>query len=203
MSQVGAVRQSGAGGGPEVSVAGKGFDLVWQMNALAFWKAVIVDREDLLERLVGLLDACEIRYCVIGGQAVNAYAEPVVSLDLDLVVAVDQIDEVALLLSNTFEVKRFPHSLNVSSPGSDLRVQIQMDARYASFPSRASRREILGLMLPVADIQDVLQGKVWAAGDPDRRRSKRQKDLADISRLLEACPALRDAVPGDILRRLF
>jgi hypothetical protein len=32
------------------------------------------------------------RYCVIGGQAVNAYAEPVVSLDLDLALAPGEIE---------------------------------------------------------------------------------------------------------------
>lgn len=44
---------------------------------------------------------------------------------------------------------------------------------------------------------------VWAAMDPARRPSKRQKDLADIARLLEAYPALRDAVPPEILARLL
>jgi hypothetical protein len=44
---------------------------------------------------------------------------------------------------------------------------------------------------------------VWAAQDPTRRPSKRQKDLADISRLLEAHPELRARVPADVLARLF
>ena len=39
---------------------------------------------DLLERTLQILEEAGARYCVIGGQAVNAYAEPVVSLDLDL-----------------------------------------------------------------------------------------------------------------------
>lgn len=62
---------------------------------------------------------------------------------------------------------------------------------------------MLGLKLPVARLEDVLQGKVWAAQDPDRRPSKRQKDLADISRLIEAYPALRSRVPDDVLSRLI
>jgi hypothetical protein len=33
---------------------------------------------------------------VIGGQAVNAYAEPVVTLDLDLAIAIEQIPQVEL-----------------------------------------------------------------------------------------------------------
>jgi hypothetical protein len=66
----------------------------------------------------------------------------------------------------------------------------------------ASAREVLGIMLPVARLEDVLQGKIWAALDPTRRRSKRQKDLADIARLLEAHPGLQDRVPVEILARL-
>ena len=54
----------------------------------------------------------------------------------------------------------------------------------------------------MAKLEDVLQGKVWAARDP-ARPSKRQKDLADISRLLEAYPELRSRVPEDILSRLI
>ena len=46
-------------------------------------------------------------------------------------------------------------------------------------------------------------GKVWAASDPSRRASKRQKDLADIARLLEGHPELRELVPQAILQRLI
>ena len=107
------------------------------------------------------------------------------------------------LLGKHFRVERFPHSVNVSLSGSDLRVQLQTDPRYGAFVEGASQRDVLGLKLPVARLEDVLQGKVWAAGDPARRPSKRQKDLADISRLLEAHPELRSRVPDDILSRLI
>ncbi len=161
-----------------------------------------MDRANLLERLMTLFDEHGIDYCVIGGQAVNAYVEPLVSLDLDVVIAAEQLEEVEALLSASFSVKRFPHSLNVSAAGSDLRVQIQTDARYADFPARAVRRETLGWPLKVAALEDVLQGKIWAAQDPERRGSKRQKDLADIARLIEAYPQLRAQVPEEVLRRL-
>jgi hypothetical protein len=173
------------------------------MRALEFWKTVIMDQSNLLERLIAVLEGRGIQYCVIGGQAVNAYVEPLVSLDLDLAVAIEQIQEVESILAGEFVVTRFPHSLNVSLPGSGLRVQIQTDPRYAEFVPRAEPRQILGLRLPVASLEDVLQGKVWAAQDPDRRGSKRQKDLADIARLLEAHPHLRNQVPEEIRARLL
>jgi len=151
--------------------------------------------------LIALLDDHKIRYCVIGGQGVNAYAEPLVSLDLDLVVAVDQMGEVERLLAGQFRVERFPHRLNVSAAGSQLRVQIQTDPRYFEFPNRASTRDVLGMTLPVAAVEDILDGKVWAALSEDRRPSKRRKDLLDIERLLEAHPELRGRVPAEVLDR--
>jgi hypothetical protein len=172
------------------------------MKAFAFWKRVTVDEANLLDRLVSLLREEAVSYCVIGGQAVNAYVEPVVSLDLDLVVAVEELAHVETLLEERFRVERFPHSLNVSAAGSDLRVQIQLDPRYGTFVERASVRDVLGVQLPVARVEDVLQGKIWAAMDPTRRGSRRQKDLADIARLLERHPDLRAAVPAAILNRL-
>ena len=139
---------------------------------------------------------------VVDGQAVNAYVEPVVSLDLDLAVAVGELERLESLLRQHFRIDRFPHSLNVSLVGSDLRVQIQLDPRYDEFVGRASVRDVLGLALPVAAMEDVLQGKIWAAEDESRRPSKRQKDLADIARILERDPQLRSRVPATVLDRL-
>jgi hypothetical protein len=173
------------------------------MQALTFWKTVTMDHSNLLENLIELLNKHDVRFCVIGGQAVNAYVEPLVSLDLDLVVAVDQIEKVESLFEKHFLLKRFPHSLNVTIPDSDVRVQIQTDERYGEFVQRASVRSVLGMELPVAGVEDVLQGKIWAAMDSERRGSKRQKDLADIARILENYPQLRSLVPQEILERLL
>ena len=173
------------------------------MRALTFWKTVTMDYSDLLEKLIATLSAHDIRYCVIGGQAVNAYVDPVVSLDLDLVVALEQIEQVEAVLAQAFTVKRFPHSINVSLPDSDLRVQIQTDARYFDFVERASAQEVLGLTLPVASVDDLLRGKIWAFQDPSRRASKRQKDLADISRLVETYPEKVEELPADVRDRLL
>jgi hypothetical protein len=173
------------------------------MRASTFWKTVTADRTDFLERVISLLPEHGIRYCVIGGQAVNAYAEPLVSLDLDLVIAMDHLPRIESVLRQEFHVEQFPHSLNVSDPGSDLRIQIQTDSRYAAFVDRAVVGDVLGHRLPVACVKDVVQGKVWAVTDAARRPSKRQKDLADIARLLEVYPSLREQVPPEVLSRLM
>jgi len=138
---------------------------------------------------------------VIGGQAVNAYVDPLVSLDLDVAVATAQLPVLETALRE-FSLRKLPHSLNVSLAGSDLRIQIQTDPRYGDFVARRTRKDVLGHSLFVANLEDVLQGKIWAAGDDSRLPSKRQKDLADIARLLEAHPELRRQVPAAILERL-
>ena len=173
------------------------------MDALTFWKTVTMDQADLLERVIALLTDNGIRFCIIRGQAVNAYVEPLVSLDLDMVVAVDQVAQAEALLASEFVVRPFPHSLNVALPGSDLRIQIQTDPRYGDFVTRAAPQRVLGLTLPVASVEDVMRGKVWAAQGPTRRPSKRQEDLADIAGLLETFPELEPLVPSEIRSRLL
>jgi hypothetical protein len=173
------------------------------MRARDYWKAVTVDRVDFLDQFVAVLRDASARYCVVGGQAVNAYVDPVVSLDLDLVVALADLRRLESASSQRFQIERFPHSPNLSMPGSDLRVQLQTDPRYDVFIERSSPRDILGMSFPVARVEDVLQGKIWAVSDETRRGSKRQKDLADIARVLETFPHLRDAVPVEIQRRLL
>lgn len=162
-----------------------------------------MDQTGMLETVLAFLSANGVRYCAIGGVAVNAYVEPVVTLDLDLVLAAPDLSRIEPLLGSAFKVERFEHSVNLAKAGSDLRVQLQTDPRYAAFVDRAVLATVLGIELPVARVEDVLQGKVWAALDPTRRASKRQKDLADIARLLESRPGLRVAVPPEILERLI
>ncbi len=161
-----------------------------------------MDDTNLLEKLIALLDENGIQYCAIGGQAVNAYVEPLVSLDLDLAVAFHQLDLVEGLLNKNFNLTRYPHSLNITQPGSDLRIQIQTDARYAEFVNNAIPREVLGRQMPVARLEDVLQGKIWAVQDPEWRGSKRLKDLADIARIIEKNPNSRTQVPEPIQAQL-
>ena len=146
---------------------------------------------DILQLLLDILQATSSPYCVIGGLAVNAYVEPVVSLDLDLVVIARDIEKICRIASEKgLKVERFEHSINLSCSKSDLRIQLQTDARFQEFISRSSPRNVLGYKLNVASLEDMLKGKIWAYLDESRRKSKRQKDLADISRLVEGYPAL-------------
>ncbi len=164
----------------------------------AFLNTVAQSQEDILEVFLDILSQNDVKYCAIGGLAVNAYAEPVVSLDLDVVVAADKVDDLIILLQSYFTVTINPHSINISSDKSDLRIQVQTDPRYQDFISRAAKKKVLGYEMQVAAIEDVLQGKVWAYLDDTRRASKRQKDLADIFRLVEVEPELKTKLPEEI-----
>jgi hypothetical protein len=53
--------------------------------------------------------------------------------------------------------------------------------------------------LPIAALDDLLQAKIWAASDPQRRPIERKKDLLDIARLAEKFPDLRSKVPPEFL----
>ncbi|MBM4176427.1 MAG: hypothetical protein FJ213_09695 [Ignavibacteria bacterium] len=168
------------------------------MTEKAFFNNVLQDKEDILGKFIQILDKHQIDYCVIGGLAVNAYVEPVVSLDLDIVLAVELLDKFLAEAKRSFEIEDFSHSYNLSTKDSDLRIQIQKDGRCQPFISRAKVNSVLGYKLKVACIEDVLQGKIWAYSDTEKRKSKRQKDLADILRLVESNPELIKLLPEKI-----
>jgi len=169
------------------------------MTGKTFLNRVANGQTDVIALLLRLLEQTRAEYCVIGGLAVNAYAEPVVSLDLDIVIVANRVQALCEAASSKgFKIEQFEHSINLSVPGSDLRIQIQTDPRYQEFVPRAVQRNVLGYTMAVAALDDVLRGKVWAYRDEQRRQSKRQKDLADILRVVETHPELRDRLPPEI-----
>ncbi len=118
------------------------------MGALAFWKAVVQDQSNFLERVTSLLRDGGFDYCVIGGVGVNAYAAPVLTEDLDIILAVDQLPAARMLLERELRVAEFEHTLNVYDPGSKLQVQIQKDPRLTELIARAETHAVLDLERP-------------------------------------------------------
>jgi len=173
------------------------------MTGKKFMNAVAKGKVDILQIFLDILKRTQTAYCIVDGLAVNAYVEPVVSLDLDVVIELKDIDKVSKeVVKKGLKVERFEHGVNLTSFKSDLRIQIQSDSRYQEFLSRASLKEVLGYKMNVASVEDVLQGKVWAYLDKERRMSKRQKDLADILRLIEEYPSLEHLIPSVIIENL-
>ncbi len=173
------------------------------MTKKEFMNSICNGKEDIVQQVIELLNSIEADYCVIGGLAVNAYVDPVVSLDLDIVVVMDLIDKFIKEAEKKFKIEKFPHSINISSSKSDLRIQIQTDKRYQPFIQKASTKDVMGYNMKIASLEDILKGKVWAYSDEQRRKSKRQKDLADIYRIIETYPELKDLLPEEIKNKEF
>src|SRR5229473_3806209 len=98
-----------------------------------------------------------------------------------------------------FQLSRFQHSVNATGPASDLSIQFTIDERYQGFLARAVPSEIFGTKVPVACLEDLVNGKVWAWSDARRHASKRKKDELDILRLAEAFPEIPPLCPASIL----
>jgi hypothetical protein len=92
--------------------------------------------------------------------------------------------------------------LNARKAAGKLNVQFTQDPRYQDFLARAQRREVLGQTVPVADLKDIVQGKVWAWSDGQRRLSKRKKDELDLIRIAESHPEMCAAMPREIVAQL-
>jgi hypothetical protein len=160
-------------------------------------------KADIIQVFLDILSKTGSRYCIIGGLAVNAYVEPVVSLDLDIVAAVEDLAAICEeSKKHGMKIEQFEHSVYITSPASDLRIQLQQDPRYQEFIARATDKDVLGYPMKVAKLENVLQGKVWAYMDTSRRKSKRQKDLADILRIIGKFPQLQESLPQSLKEEL-
>lgn len=154
-------------------------------------------------RLVDCLERADVAWCAIGGVAVNHWAEqPMVTQDVDFVVAAEAVERTVSLLEEAgFRCERFDWSINFKGR-SAVSFQLSTEDFYRDFPSRAVPADVHGILLRVACLEDTLKGKMKAWSDPERRQSKRLKDLADIARLVEAHPHLWDMLTGDLKRQV-
>jgi len=158
---------------------------------------------DDVMRLVESLERSDAAWCVIGGVAVNHWAdEPMVTQDVDLVVAAADVERaVAALDNHGFQSQRFDWSINFKGR-SRVSVQLSAEACYQDFPSRSVPADVHGILMRVASLEDTLDGKLRAWADPSRRQSKRIKDLGDIARLVESHPSLWDKLPEELKRQI-
>ncbi|MEW5947194.1 MAG: hypothetical protein AB1742_13440 [bacterium] len=167
------------------------------MNAREFYNRINKSEKDIIAEFINFLDGNEIDYCVIGGIGINAYCEPLITLDFDCVVFMESAsDTVKILRKNkTFKVKKHPHTIEIRSEYSDLKIHVQSDKRYQPFLKRAKYRNVLGYNLKVAAKEDILRGKIREYSDPERNELKREKDLLDIKRLIAKYPRLKKLIP--------
>ena len=173
------------------------------MTAKRFYDWQTAGGTDDVMRLVDCLERADISWCALGGVAVNHWAaEPMVTQDVDFVVASDDIERtIALLEEAGFRSERFEWSVNFKGQ-SKVTIQLSTEEFYREFPSRSVPADVHGILLRVASLEDALRGKMRAWSDPTRRQSKRIKDLADIARLVEAHPGLWELLTDELKQRL-
>ena len=153
--------------------------------------------------LVETLERLEIPWCMIGGLAVNHWAkEPMATADVDIVVATDRVEDAVRELEEAgFKAERFEWSINLKGR-SKVSVQISTESFYRDYPARAVPADVHGILMRVASLEATLRGKIKAWREPERRASKRQKDFADILRLVESHPELRKMLPEDVAAKV-
>lgn len=173
------------------------------MTAKQFYDWQTSGGTDDVMRLVDCLERADIAWCAIGGVAVNHWAkEPMVTQDVDFVVATDAIERTVSLLEDAgFKSERFDWSINFKGR-SKILIQLSTEEFYREFPSRAVPADVHGILMRVASLEDTLRGKIKAWSDTERRQSKRIKDLADIARLVEAHPRLWDSLTGELKQQI-
>lgn len=150
-------------------------------------------------RLVDCLERLDISWCAIGGVAVNHWAEePMVTQDVDFVVAAEEVEKVIAALEKAgFPAERHTGSVNFKG-SSKVSLQLSTEEVYGTYPRRAVPADVHGILMRVASLEDTLQGKMMAWRDASRRQSKRLKDFADIARLVEAHPKLWEQLPAEL-----
>jgi len=173
------------------------------MTAKRFYDWQTAGGTDDVMRLVNCLERADIPWCAIGGVAVNHWAqEPMVTQDVDFVVATEWIEKaVELLEAEGFTSSRVEWSVNFKG-SSKVSLQLSMENFYQDFASRSVPADVHGILLRVASLSDTLAGKIKAWNAAERRQSKRIKDLGDISRLVESHPGLWVELPPELQNQL-
>ena len=169
------------------------------MTPKKFYDWQTADGTNDVMRMVDCLERADIAWCAIGGVAVNHWAaEPMVTQDVDFVVAAESVEIATKLLEEAgFRFERFEWSINFRGQ-SKVSIQLSTEDFYKDFPSRSVAADIHGILMRVASLEDTLRGKIKAWRDMERRQSKKFKDFGDIARLVESHPHLWDLIDTDL-----
>ncbi len=174
------------------------------MTAKQFYDWQTAGGTDDVMCAIDCLERGDISRCAIGGIAVNYWAdEPMVTQDVALVIATPSLDEaVHRLQAAGFKTEKFEWSINFKG-ASRVSIQISTADFYKEFPSHSVPADVHGILMRVSSLEDTLYGKLQAWKDPQRRQSKRLKDLADIARLVESHPSLWELLPQELKTVIF
>jgi hypothetical protein len=140
------------------------------------------------------LDACGVRFAVVGGVAASLYGKPRVTKDVDLV-AMAEDDTWASLVERAARWNLAPRIADVLDFAKTTRVlllvhepsRIEVDVSFGMLPferelvERAATRTVRRVTFPIASPEDILVMKALAL---------RPRDVADIEGILQSVPSL-------------
>ncbi len=161
--------------------------------------AVVTSKDAAFRELFRILEASGLEYALIGGVAVQLWqSEPRTTLDIDVAVKSYESVPRAILEASGFRMlARHLHSENWTGPGGTP-VQFSDDPAFTFLIESAARRTFEGGQVRIASPLALVREKLRAAGDPERRESKRFQDLADAKALAEEHPEVAENLtPGE------
>lgn len=140
--------------------------------------------EELLKKIANALDAADIPYMIIGGQAVLVYGEPRFTQDIDITVGVgfDKLPDL-IALAEQLSLKILPEnpiefvSKTMVLPLANKDTELRVDLIFSYTPyereaiNRANKIDIDGVKVNFASIEDLIIHKLFAG---------RPRDIEDI-----------------------
>ena len=168
----------------------------------------IDDKESVLATVLDILHERRVQYAVIGGIAVQLYTrEPRTTKDIDLAIgALADIPREELAARGFKFEGLHDYTENWLSPapaGTPRTKRVPVQFSYGSPMTAAVSRSLsvdVGFPLQLVALPDLVELKLQAAEDPNRKRSKRGQDTVDVMKLVEEHPELQS---DDVERRVM
>jgi hypothetical protein len=173
------------------------FEPNWsEVKLTEIYDSIVAEGSSAFAEVITVLDQAGTRYAMMGDLAINAYVDSVFTADADIVIALNEVDRFTeVLLERGYTVEQYPFSLSFQRVGSDLSLQISTDPVYQGFLDRTVRKHVLDVQASVASLPHLVEGKILAWSDPERRLSKRAKDQTDLFRIAEHYPDMINLLP--------
>ena len=168
------------------------------------YDAVIRDGTADLSAVAVWLTFSPAEWCVIGGMAADSWAPPAIyAARVDVAADQEPAEAIRDLAEEGFQVRLDTRAqvAEVIRPGGGHRLQVRIhySEPFRSMPAQASRRVILGQVLPVAALADTVAGLLAVCVDATSRPHDRRKAELDLFRLAEAHPAqVDDLLPPEL-----
>jgi hypothetical protein len=141
--------------------------------------------EQSLTRIGNNLQSARIAFLLIGGFAVNHYGYTRATLDIDFMIAAEDVDAVkdAMLKAGFDNFSMLDNVAFFKSPDNPLRIDfVQTDSRtLEKLKDNAETMEVGHLSIPVASLRDLIAMKLFAVKNGAQERQ--DKDIPDIVHL--------------------